>query len=140
MSRTNIFINTIFGGFAMKDMLWIDNNFESENVLVEMIKTSSMAQQIKMVFSKRSSDVLSKIRFIAVPVITKIKGVSYRVDISFSLIDAKTLQVDFDDIDINSFENYYEGDFESVEDIISKNIYGILKFTEDTDFNALLIG
>lgn len=124
----------------MKDMLWIDNNFESENALVEMLKTSSMESQVEGALGVLGNNILSRMRIVTVPFITKIKGVSQRVDVSFLLTRSETPQIEFNDIDINSFDEYYEGDFESVEDLVSKNVYGIIRFTEDTDFKALLIG
>lgn len=124
----------------MKDMLWIDNNFESESALVEMLKTSSMESQVEGALGVLGNNILSRMRIVTVPFITKIKGVSQRVDVSFLLTRSETPQIEFNDIDINSFDEYYEGDFESVEDLVSKNVYGIIRFTEDTDFKALLIG
>lgn len=129
-----------FGGFKMKDMLWIDNDFESEDTLEEMVKSSSIEQQIKLALNTLNSSILSRMSVITVPFITKLKGVSYRVDVSFSLIKAEVLLLEFNDIDINSFDDYYSGDFETIEDLVSKNVYGILKFTEETDFKTLLIG
>lgn len=121
-------------------MLWIDNNFESEDALEEMVTSSNMSQQIKSALSNLGYNILNNMSFITVHIVTKIEGVSHRVDVSFALIKAETLLVEFDDIEINSFEDYYDGDFETIEDLVSKNVYGISKFTEDTDFKALLIG